>query len=62
MRWVAVREAVRRSDPLRIVSAASLPKMVVLQLWPERDAAPLLPLPDPPHRTQRRNPFVQSGR
>ena len=28
-----------RSVPLRIVSAASLPKMVMLQLQPERDAA-----------------------
>ena len=36
--WAA-REAMLRSVPLRIVSAASLPKMVVLQLRPERDAA-----------------------
>ena len=35
--WAA-REAMLRSVPLRIVSAASLPKMVVLQLRPERDA------------------------
>jgi nucleotide-binding universal stress UspA family protein len=35
--WAA-REAVLRSVPLRIVSAASLPKMAVLQLQPERDA------------------------
>src|SRR6516162_300753 len=35
----AVREAVLRSAPLRIVSAASLPKMVMLPLQPERDAA-----------------------
>jgi len=36
--WAA-REAVLRSAPLRIVSAASLPKMVLLPLQPERDAA-----------------------
>ena len=36
--WAA-REALLRSAPLRIVSAASLPKMVLLQLRPERDAA-----------------------
>ena len=35
--WAA-REAVLHGIPLRIVSAASLPKMVVLQLQPERDA------------------------
>ena len=35
----AVREAVLRSAPLRIISAASLPKMVLLPLQPERDAA-----------------------
>ena len=35
----AVREAVLRSAPLRITSAASLPKMVMLPLQPERDAA-----------------------
>ena len=35
--WAA-REAVLRGIPLRIVSAASLPKMVVLPLKPERDA------------------------
>src|SRR6516162_8369392 len=35
----AVREAVLRSAPLRIVSAASLPKMVLLPLQPEHDAA-----------------------
>ena len=34
----AVCEAELHSAPLRIVSAASLPKMVVLQLQPERDA------------------------
>jgi|SRR5271169_5555523 len=34
----AVREAALYSAPLRIVSAASLPKMVVLQLQAERDA------------------------
>ena len=36
--WAA-REAALRSAPLRIVSAASLPKMVLLPLQPERDAA-----------------------
>ncbi len=36
--WAA-REALLRSAPLRIVSAASLPRMVLLQLRPERDAA-----------------------
>ena len=36
--WAA-REAALRSVPLRIVSAASLPKMVVLELQPEREAA-----------------------
>jgi nucleotide-binding universal stress UspA family protein len=36
--WAA-REAMLRSAPLRILSAASLPKMVLLQLRPERDAA-----------------------
>ena len=36
--WAA-REAVLRSAPLRITSAASLPKMVMLPLQPERDAA-----------------------
>ena len=36
--WAA-REAALRSVPLRIVSAASLPKMVVLGLQPEREAA-----------------------
>lgn len=36
--WAA-REAMLRGAPLRIVSAASLPKMVLLQLRPERDAA-----------------------
>ena len=36
--WAA-REAALCRVPLRIVSAASLPKMVVLQLQPERDAA-----------------------
>ena len=36
--WAA-REAALRSVPLRIVSAASLPKMVVLGLRPEREAA-----------------------
>jgi nucleotide-binding universal stress UspA family protein len=36
--WAA-REAALRSVPLRIVSAASLPKMAMLQLQPERDAA-----------------------
>jgi len=36
--WAA-REAMLRSAPLRIVSAAPLPKMVLLQLRPERDAA-----------------------
>jgi nucleotide-binding universal stress UspA family protein len=36
--WAA-REALLRSAPLRIVAAASLPKMVLLQLQPERDAA-----------------------
>ena len=35
--WAAM-EAALRSVPLRIVSVASLPKMVVLQLRPERDA------------------------
>jgi nucleotide-binding universal stress UspA family protein len=35
----AVREAALRSAPLRIISAASLPKMVLLPLQPERDAA-----------------------
>ena len=35
----AVREAVLRSAPLRIISAASLPKMVLLPLQPEHDAA-----------------------
>jgi nucleotide-binding universal stress UspA family protein len=35
--WAA-REAVLHGVPLRIVSAASLPKMVVLPLKPERDA------------------------
>ena len=35
--WAA-REAALCRVPLRIVSAASLPKMVVLQLQPERDA------------------------
>ena len=35
--WAA-REAALRSVPLRIVSAASLPKMVVLPLQAERDA------------------------
>jgi nucleotide-binding universal stress UspA family protein len=35
----AVREAVLRGAPLRIISAASLPKMVLLPLQPERDAA-----------------------
>jgi nucleotide-binding universal stress UspA family protein len=35
--WAA-REAVLHSVPLRIVSAASLPKLVLLQLKPERDA------------------------
>ena len=35
--WAA-REAVLHGAPLRIVSAASLPKMVLLQLQPERDA------------------------
>jgi nucleotide-binding universal stress UspA family protein len=35
--WAA-REAVLRGTRLRIVSAASLPKMVTLQLKPERDA------------------------
>ena len=35
--WAAT-EAALRGAPLRIVSAASLPKMVVLQLQPERDA------------------------
>jgi len=35
--WAA-REAVLHGIPLRIVSAASLPKMVVLPLKPERDA------------------------
>jgi nucleotide-binding universal stress UspA family protein len=34
----AVSEAQIHSTPLRIVSVASLPKMVVLQLQPERDA------------------------
>ena len=34
----AVREAVLRSAPLQIISAASLPKMVLLPLQPERDA------------------------
>jgi nucleotide-binding universal stress UspA family protein len=36
--WAA-REAMLRGAPLRIVSAASLPKVVLLQLRPERDAA-----------------------
>jgi nucleotide-binding universal stress UspA family protein len=36
--WAA-REALLRGAPLRIVSAASLPRMVLLQLRPERDAA-----------------------
>ena len=36
--WAA-REAALRGVPLRIVSAASLPKMVVLELQPEREAA-----------------------
>jgi nucleotide-binding universal stress UspA family protein len=36
--WAA-REAALRSVPLRIVSAASLPKMVVLELQQEREAA-----------------------
>jgi nucleotide-binding universal stress UspA family protein len=36
--WAA-REAVLRSAPLRIISAASLPKMVLLPLQPEHDAA-----------------------
>jgi nucleotide-binding universal stress UspA family protein len=36
--WAA-REAALRSAPLRIISAASLPKMVLLPLQPERDAA-----------------------
>jgi hypothetical protein len=36
--WAA-REATLRSVPQRIVSAASLPKMVVLRLRPEREAA-----------------------
>ncbi len=36
--WAA-REAALRSVPLRIVSAASLPKMVALELRPEREAA-----------------------
>jgi nucleotide-binding universal stress UspA family protein len=35
--WAAA-EAALRGAPLRIVSAASLPKMVLLQLQPERDA------------------------
>jgi nucleotide-binding universal stress UspA family protein len=35
--WAA-REAVLHGAPLRIVSAASLPKLVLLQLKPERDA------------------------
>ena len=34
----AARESVLHGVPLRIVSAASLPKMVLLQLKPERDA------------------------
>ena len=38
MEWAA-REAALRSVPLRIVSAASLPKMVALELRPEREAA-----------------------
>ena len=38
MEWAA-REAALRRVPLRIVSAASLPKMVMLELQPERDAA-----------------------
>jgi nucleotide-binding universal stress UspA family protein len=38
IQW-AVREAVLRNAPLRIISAASLPKMVLLPLQPERDAA-----------------------
>jgi nucleotide-binding universal stress UspA family protein len=37
VKW-AVSEAELHSAPLRIVSVASLPKMVVLQLQPERDA------------------------
>ena len=36
--WAA-REALLRGAPLRIVSAASLPRMVLLQLRPERDVA-----------------------
>ena len=36
--WAA-REAALRGVPLRIVSAAALPKMAMLQLQPERDAA-----------------------
>jgi nucleotide-binding universal stress UspA family protein len=36
--WAA-GEAVLRSAPLRIISAASLPKMVLLPLQPEHDAA-----------------------
>jgi nucleotide-binding universal stress UspA family protein len=36
--WAA-REAALRSAPLRIISAASLPKMVLLLLQPEREAA-----------------------
>lgn len=36
--WAA-REAARYSVPLRIVSAATLPRVVMLQLRPERDAA-----------------------
>ena len=35
--WAA-REAVLRNAPLQIISAASLPKMVLLPLQPERDA------------------------
>ena len=36
--WAA-RKAALRSVPLRIVSAVPLPKMVVLELQPEREAA-----------------------
>ena len=36
--WAA-REAVLHGAPLRIASAASVPKMVLLQIRPDRDAA-----------------------
>lgn len=71
----AVREAELRSAPLRIVSAASLPKMVVLPLQPERDAvlgyvreqrdrallAPGLPIDTDPVEGQAARAVTESG-